>query len=129
MSLVVSDTSPLRALSHLGLLGPLELLFSDVLVPPAVADELAAGAPSCLPVDIASFEFIRVVVPRSVGDVSAAHPELDLGEAEAIALAVEVRADELLVDERFGRRPNTDSPSWAPSACCCASETAGSSRL
>ena len=104
MSLVVSDTSPLRALSHLDLLGPMEALFPAVLVPPAVADELVAGAPSCPPVHISPFPFIRVVVPHHVSAVSSAHPDLDLGEVEAIALALEFQADELLIDERLGRR-------------------------
>jgi hypothetical protein len=38
--IVVSDTSPIRALSHLDLLTVLEELFSQVIVPPAVAREL-----------------------------------------------------------------------------------------
>lgn len=36
MSIVVSDTSPIRALSHLGRLDLLAYLFQEVVVPPAV---------------------------------------------------------------------------------------------
>ena len=40
MRLVVGDTSPLRSLANLGLLGILRDLYSEVIVPPAVAAEL-----------------------------------------------------------------------------------------
>ena len=40
MSVVVSDTSPIRALKHLKLTSLLTQLFGEVLVPPGVADEL-----------------------------------------------------------------------------------------
>ncbi len=40
MAIVVSDTSPVRALAHLGRLDLLKTLFGEVLIPPAVLDEL-----------------------------------------------------------------------------------------
>jgi len=47
MLVVVSDTSPIRALAHLGLLDLLQRLFDRIAIPPAVASELLtkAGAP------------------------------------------------------------------------------------
>jgi uncharacterized protein len=41
---------------------------------------------------------------RDTSRVAQLRAELDLGEAEAIALALEKRADLVLVDERLGRR-------------------------
>ena len=41
MPVVVSDTSPLRALAHLGYMDWLETLFHRVLLPPTVVFELA----------------------------------------------------------------------------------------
>ena len=56
--IVVSDTSPVRALAHLGLLDLLGSLFSQVLVPPAVQAELKVP-PSGLPsVDVALIAYV-----------------------------------------------------------------------
>ena len=38
--IVISDTSPIRALAHLDQLQLLYRIFQEVLIPPAVADEL-----------------------------------------------------------------------------------------
>lgn len=101
--LVVSDTSPVRALYHLGLLNLLSDLFGDVLVPPAVAAELERPKSQLPPIPLRQFTFIRVQAPTSSAAGRPTQAGLHPGESEAIALALEVRADVLLIDERAGR--------------------------
>ncbi|KAF0180855.1 MAG: hypothetical protein FD161_573 [Limisphaerales bacterium] len=95
--MVVSDTSPLTALLTVGEAGLLPRLFTEVVIPEAVQAELSRSHPQ-LP------DWLRV---RAVGDrhqVSRFAEIVDAGEAEAIALAQELHADRLLMDERLGRR-------------------------
>jgi hypothetical protein len=97
--LVVSDTSPVRALAHLHRLDLLGILFDEVLIPPAVAREL--GAPRRgVPLDPSTIPHLTVTErpkPESFRDIPL---ELDPGEAEAIALALERGITAILVDER-----------------------------
>lgn len=102
MSIVVSDTSPIRALNHLGLLDVLSQLFGRVLLPPAVLDELTRS-PRFGAVDLSQQEFIEVREPRDTARVQQFRENLDLGESEALALALEVDAEALLIDETAGR--------------------------
>jgi hypothetical protein len=51
VAIVVSDTSPIRALHQIGQLSLLEYLFGDVLIPPAVMEELAAPRRNFPPLD------------------------------------------------------------------------------
>lgn len=99
--LVVADTSPLNYLVLVGAEGVLPRLYGRVLVPPQVRDELLHERTPELVRRWASAppEWLEVRRPASV----EARPELDEGEAAAIALAQEVRADRLLIDEREGR--------------------------
>jgi predicted nucleic acid-binding protein len=100
--LVVSDTSPIRALHHLNQLALLETLFGEVVVPPAVVDELAHPKPRFQPIPITALAFARVQAPSDPRDVQQLKHTLEAGEAEAIALAKELHA-ELLIDEASGR--------------------------
>ena len=102
--IVVSDASPLVALSFIRQLGLLQQLYGQVLVPEAVWQELLAGQshPGRDAVLNATWIERRAVQNRQL--VIALFQDLDLGEAEAIALAVETNADLLIVDERLGRR-------------------------
>lgn len=93
---------------HLGAIGQLELihrLSPEVLVPRAVFDEVVvvgAGLPGSSEVQAAAW--ITVVTPAQAEVVASLRAGgLDRGEAEAIAVAVERRADRLLIDERQGR--------------------------
>lgn len=103
MPLVVSDTSPVRALAHLNRLDLLTTLFNAVLIPPAVRDELARPRRRFSPVDVALIPGATVRAPRDIAYVQHLRRELQAGEAEAIALAEEVGA-QLLIDEMAGRQ-------------------------
>jgi uncharacterized protein len=49
-------------------------------------------------------DWIYIQSVRDHALVATLESELDRGEAEAIALAIELNADRLLIDERIGRR-------------------------
>lgn len=95
--IVVSDTSPITALMTIGRIELLPKLFTEVFVPEAVHAELLRSH-STLP------DWLQtrpVSSPAAVADFART---VDAGEAEAIALAKEMHADRLLIDERKGRR-------------------------
>ena len=104
MAVVVSDTSPVRALAHLEMLPVLQVLFGKVLVPPAVVCELLDPPDRFVSLDVADFSFLEVCRPADSELVEQLRQPLDLGEAEAIVLASEVQAEALLIDEAAGRR-------------------------
>jgi len=102
--IVVADTSVLINLALVGQDGLLIALFREVIVPRAVEREFARLAASDgrfaglrLPT------WIEIREPQSVPASSARNTTLDAGEAEALALAVEIRADAVLIDETIGR--------------------------
>lgn len=103
--IVVSDTSPVLNLSRIGRLGLLPSLYDQVLIPLAVVEELTSSKRDLRsPVDFASAPWLIVASAKDRKQVRELRKELDPGEAEAIVLALEHRADLLLVDERRGRR-------------------------
>jgi predicted nucleic acid-binding protein len=101
--IVVSDTSPVLNLARIGRLELLHTLFGEVLIPAAVYSELQAIRPP----DHVNMNRLPWIVVASAVDrrqVEELSGDLDVGEAEAIVLALERHADLLLVDERRGRR-------------------------
>jgi hypothetical protein len=102
--IVVSNTSPITNLAAVGQLEVLRQLYDKVLIPQAVYGELTFGGavqPGGREVQTLQWIETRQVTDRVL--VAALQVELDPGEAEAIALAVELKADLLLLDERRGR--------------------------
>lgn len=102
MTLVVADTSPIHYLAVIESIQLLPQLYDRVILPKAVLAELThprapeaarrwAGA-------LPSWAVIREATRIDLAGV------LDAGEAEAIALAEELRADLVLIDEREARR-------------------------
>jgi predicted nucleic acid-binding protein len=103
LAIVVSDTSPIRALAHLNLLGVLDSLFGQVIVPPSVDAELRNPPVRLTPVDVRTLGFVLIQAPQDVRRVEQLRETLDPGESEAIVLALELGAMAILMDERAGR--------------------------
>lgn len=102
--IVVSDASPLIALAAVGQVDLLHQLYATVLVPDAVHQEVTAQSPDAPgAAQVRGAEWIHSVMVRDRILVEALCIDLDRGEAEAIALAVERSAELLLMDERRGR--------------------------
>ena len=102
MTLVVADSSPIRYLAVLNAIELLPQLYERVILPRSVLAELrhphapaeARSWASALP----AWAEVRQATRIELAGV------LDAGEAEAIALAEELRADLVLIDEREARR-------------------------
>jgi predicted nucleic acid-binding protein len=92
-------------LARIGRLELLPLLYRHVLIPSAVHAELMASRED-LPTatDLGSASWLIVASAEDQNRVRELRVDLDHGEAEAIVLAIERRADLLLVDERRARR-------------------------
>jgi len=101
---VVSNASPLVNLGRIGQLGLLAQLYGELQVPEAVWHEVVVqgrGQPGAHELETADWVRVMSVANRAL--VLALQQELDAGEAEAIALTLETRAETLLMDEHLGR--------------------------
>lgn len=104
--IVISDTSVITNLAVIQHLHLLPQLYGQVAVPEAVYRELAdidPPVPGTLEVRSAVWLQVRQVTDLSIVERLQNEVRLDPGESEAIALALELRADLLLIDERRGR--------------------------
>lgn len=101
--IIVSDTSPISNLLKIGQLDLLREIYQSIIIPTAVFRELQAAQHF----DAEYFRTCDWIEIRAIQDMrlfQSLAAELDAGEAEAIALAKELRADVLLMDEQKGRR-------------------------
>ena len=90
----VSNSSCLIALEAIGLLSILEKLYTGLTLPEAVAREIGAKLPV----------WIEVESVRNQQLVQSLQVELGAGEAEAIALSMEVKPARLILDDKKARR-------------------------
>jgi predicted nucleic acid-binding protein len=108
--IVVSDTSPIINLAMIGHLDLLHQLYTDIVMPnivmpSAVYQEIVVGGvgmPGAAEVQTQPWFHQRSVADTAF--VALLRGDLDEGEAEAVALAHEIKADLLLIDEQAGRR-------------------------
>jgi hypothetical protein len=108
MALIISDTSALIHLAAIGRLTLLRELYQRISVPPAVwkeaVDEGKGKAGTAEIESARQLGWIEVAIPSNAPLVSLLQRDLDEGESEAIALAIEHRADLILLDESDARQ-------------------------
>jgi len=108
MGLVVSDSSTLIHLAAIGRLTLLKEFYRHITVPPAVWREVVeegAGRAGAVEVEQArQTGWIEVVAPTDTALLRLLRRDLDDGESEVIALAVEQQAQLVLLDESDARR-------------------------
>lgn len=103
--IVVSNTSPLTNLAAIGCFQLLHQLYDLLHIADGVWDELNAfGQPWPGSKDVASATWIKRHHVQNQQLVTALRRDLDRGEAETIALATELEADLVLLDEQDGRQ-------------------------
>jgi predicted nucleic acid-binding protein len=102
---VVSNSTPLIALAKINRLDIIKELFGSIIIPDAVFIEVAAdkkGRAGRDEVFLAKWVYtMKVSIPLAADFLSV---NLDPGEAEAITLAKEIKADLLLIDDKDGRK-------------------------
>ena len=103
--IVVSNTSPLTNLAAIGQFDLLQSLYGNLYIADGVWDELNARGQKWMGRDeVASATWVTRQTVKNQDLVVALTRDLDRGEAESIALALELHADLLLLDEKDGRR-------------------------
>lgn len=100
--IIVSDTSVITNLIQIDRLILLQQLFQAVIIPAHVFKELAKA-----PDHFGLIKEIDWISTKEISDkdrLEELMETLDQGEAEAILLALELKADALLIDEKKGRK-------------------------
>ncbi len=98
---IVSNTTPFIALASVDLLGLLPAIYSSIIVPEAVLEELRVGGPIKVP-DISKYDWINIV-PNNIGPIDQYLFQLDYGERQAIIHSLEIDADLVLLDDAKAR--------------------------
>ena len=101
--IIVSNTSPISNLAKVGQLNLLQQLYETVLIPNAVYEELLdEGAGEIVIRAVRGATWLKMQPLQNLEVAIELRKFINLGEAEAIAL--EVNATRLLIDERLGRK-------------------------
>jgi uncharacterized protein len=96
---VVCNTTPLIALSSIGLLHLLNDIYGKICIPEAVSEEINAGGEIELP-DLNDTEWISIIPDIRTYENSLLY-QLDIGERQVVLNALQAPFDLLLIDDRI----------------------------
>ncbi|MBE9078846.1 DUF3368 domain-containing protein [Romeria aff. gracilis LEGE 07310] len=101
--IVVCDTSAITNLAAIEYLNLLQALYGEIVIPEAVFKELV-DIPEQVPgaAEVQSHDWIKTQPVLNTEPLESLLFDLDIGEAEAIVLALELKAQLLVIDERKG---------------------------
>ena len=98
--IIVADATPIVSLCTIGREDILQRLFHRIIIAEAVDRELRVAAkPGSA---FADLDWVEIVPVQNREFVRSLQKNLDLGEAETIALALQAKADAALIDEFAG---------------------------
>ena len=106
---IISDTTCLSALFQVNELHILQKLYKEIIIPSKVFDELLAL--SLFNIDItplAKLEWLKIKNPTDSPQLQHLLSILDEGEAHAIALTLEMKADLIILDDMEARKIASD---------------------
>lgn len=98
--IIISDTAPLNYLAIIGEIEILEKLAGRILIPQAVYNELQAPKTPQRVREWIDSRPVWLEVRQADTSLFTPQKKIGKGETEAIALAIELKADALLVDDR-----------------------------
>ncbi len=102
--IVIADSSVLINLAKVGLFDVLKSLYGEVTVSPTVFAEVTeTGVGKSGAREVREASWIRVLQVKDADKVALLLSDLDRGEAESVVLAMEQKADLVLVDELKAR--------------------------
>jgi predicted nucleic acid-binding protein len=102
---VVSNTSPITNLAAIQQLDLLHLIYDTIMIPQSVYNELTMlENPVPGTIEVQTLAWIKTYKVANKILVAQLESEIDPGESEAIALALEMKADRLIIDDYKGRK-------------------------
>lgn len=101
---IVSDTSCIGYLIQVNLLNLLQIIYGEIIIPDAVNEEIFQLENRGYNLtEFKNADWIKIRNTNNLSNVNDYKYILDKGELEAISLAIELKADLLIIDEKLGR--------------------------
>jgi len=103
LSLIICNTSPLQYLHQLGLMNVFRRLTGNIIVPPAVIEEIEEGYLQNIDLPkVSSLSWISIRSPISMSALPLVN-DLGRGESQVLALALEEKDAVVIIDDRLAR--------------------------